>query len=224
MRYYRYVLEPETGYLHPAEADILPEIDAERETVLHISLLSDRDGVVIYGFEGSPEGCEKHLERHPAVVEGEVFNADDGGFNLYVRFEPGSPVTNLLEIADDNGLILDTPFDVTEDGGIEVTTVGKNDRVQDALPSFMRITGQDATILEQVGEYSPDEPEISRGLTDRQREVVEAAVEVGYYDNPRTATHEDVAEELDCTASTAGEHLRKAEAKVMPRTVESRTT
>jgi len=226
MRYYRYVLNPDGGYLHPAEADMMPEIDAEPKKVVHVSLLSDGDGVVVYEFEGEHDEVKGLVNEHPDVVEGEVFNVDDGNgdgkFNLYARFEPGPPVTELLEIADEHGLILDTPYEYTEEGGVEVTTVGKNERVQEALPDFMRITGQDATVLEQVGEYVPDEPEITRGLTERQREVVEAAVEVGYYDNPRTATHEDVAEKLDCTASTAGEHLRKAEAKVMPHTVERR--
>ncbi|NEU57192.1 helix-turn-helix domain-containing protein [Halorussus sp. MSC15.2] len=53
------------------------------------------------------------------------------------------------------------------------------------------------------------------GETERQQEAVETAVAVGYYDVPRTATHEDVAAELACAPSTASEHLRKAESKVL---------
>ncbi|MFB6270785.1 MAG: helix-turn-helix domain-containing protein, partial [Halobacterium sp.] len=48
-----------------------------------------------------------------------------------------------------------------------------------------------------------------------QREAVEAALELGYYDDPRAATQADVADRLDCAASTAGDHLRKAEAKLV---------
>lgn len=44
---------------------------------------------------------------------------------------------------------------------------------------------------------------------------IQAALSLGYYEVPRTASHEDVAEELDCAPSTAAEHLRKAEATVI---------
>ncbi|MCX2818858.1 helix-turn-helix domain-containing protein [Haladaptatus sp. F3-133] len=218
MRYYRYVLKPPGGYFHPLEEEILKGLDVERETVLHVSLLSNRDGVVVYGCEGETDELAERLDENTEIVESEIFSVDGDGFNLYVRFKPGSPATDLLEIADENGLIVDTPFDFT-DNGIEMTVVGKNERVQESLPEFMRLTENAETVLSQVGRYVPEESEFERTLTDRQREVIRAAVEVGYYDNPRRATHEDVAELLDCTASTAGEHLRKAEAKIMPRTV-----
>jgi predicted DNA binding protein len=218
MRYYQYVLNPPGGYFHPLEEKILKGLDVERETMLHISLLSNREGVVIYRCRGERDELAERLDEHPEIVESEIFGVDVEGFNLYVRFKPGSPATDLLEIADENGLIVDTPFEFTDDG-VEMTVVGKNERVQESLPEFMRLTEDAETVLNQVGRYVPEESEFERALTDRQREVVEAAVEVGYYDNPRRATHEDVAERLDCTASTAGEHLRKAEAKIMPRTV-----
>ncbi len=220
MRYYQYVLRPPGGYFHPSEEDILDGIDAEREAILHVSLLSDRDGVVVYRCRGAHDELQERLDEQSEIVESEIFNTQNGDdFNLYVRFKPGSPVTDLLELADENGLIIDTPFEF-KDGGIEMTVVGKNERVQESLPDFMRLTEEAETVLNQVGRYAPEESDLERALTERQREVVEAAVAVGYYDNPRQATHEDVAERLDCTASTAGEHLRKAEAKVMPRTVD----
>jgi predicted DNA binding protein len=52
-------------------------------------------------------------------------------------------------------------------------------------------------------------------LTDRQREAVEAANDLGYYEIPREASQEDVAERIGCAASTAAEHLRKAETKLL---------
>lgn len=221
MRYYQYVFRPPGGYFHPLEEEVLSGLDVERESMLHISLLSDGDGVVIYRGTGDHEALTERLEENPKVVESEIFNVDDEEFNLYVRFKPGSPATDLLEIADENGLILDTPFEF-KNGGVKMTVVGKNERVQESLPEFMRLTEDAETVLNQVGKYVPEKSDLERALTDRQREVVQAAVEVGYYDNPRQATHEDVAELLDCTASTAGEHLRKAEAKIMPQTVDNK--
>jgi predicted DNA binding protein len=52
-------------------------------------------------------------------------------------------------------------------------------------------------------------------LSDRQREAVTVALELGYYNQPRGATHEDVAAELDCAPPTASDHLQKAEATII---------
>jgi predicted DNA binding protein len=52
-------------------------------------------------------------------------------------------------------------------------------------------------------------------LTDRQREVIETAFDLGYYEIPRKTTHADIATMLDLSGSTIDEHLRKAEAKLM---------
>ena len=52
-------------------------------------------------------------------------------------------------------------------------------------------------------------------LTGRQREILEAAVESGYYEEPRGATHEEIAREVGVSAGTVGEHLRRVEEKVL---------
>lgn len=51
-------------------------------------------------------------------------------------------------------------------------------------------------------------------LTDRQREVVETAVEMGHFEYPRSATATEVAETLDIDVSTFAEHLALAQAKL----------
>jgi predicted DNA binding protein len=48
-------------------------------------------------------------------------------------------------------------------------------------------------------------------LTDRQREVLTAAHEAGYYTWPREITGEELADELDISSPTLHEHLRAAE-------------
>ncbi len=57
------------------------------------------------------------------------------------------------------------------------------------------------------------EPEV--GLTDRQMKTLKTAVEMGYFDTPRRASIKDVAGRLAVSPSTAVEHLRKAEKKVL---------
>jgi predicted DNA binding protein len=51
-------------------------------------------------------------------------------------------------------------------------------------------------------------------FTSRQEEVLETAVDLGYFDVPRQAELKDVAEVVGITPTTASEHLRKAEQRV----------
>ncbi|WP_135364002.1 helix-turn-helix domain-containing protein [Halosimplex halophilum] len=51
-------------------------------------------------------------------------------------------------------------------------------------------------------------------LTDRQREVLRTALEAGYYEWPREATGEEVAEGLGISSATFSEHVHAAERKL----------
>jgi predicted DNA binding protein len=53
-----------------------------------------------------------------------------------------------------------------------------------------------------------------RVLTTRQQEILQVAVEAGYYSNPRGATHEDIANTIGIAPTTVGDHLREIESKV----------
>lgn len=54
-----------------------------------------------------------------------------------------------------------------------------------------------------------------RKLTDRQREVLATAHEMGYFEYPRDANAEAVADELDIQPSTFAEHLAAAQRKLL---------
>ncbi|MDY7083217.1 MAG: helix-turn-helix domain-containing protein, partial [Halobacteria archaeon] len=73
--------------------------------------------------------------------------------------------------------------------------------------------------IHQVGEYTPEGEGILSVLTNRQREVLETAVQEGYYSVPRESSHEDIANALGCAPSTASEHLRKIESRIMSRLI-----
>ena len=52
-------------------------------------------------------------------------------------------------------------------------------------------------------------------LTDRQREVLETAHRMGYFDHPKGANAGEVADELEITTSTFSEHLAAAQTKLL---------
>jgi len=57
--------------------------------------------------------------------------------------------------------------------------------------------------------------ELLSSIPDRQRELLNLALEEGYFDIPRRVTLEELAEEMGITKTTASNHLRKAEREVM---------
>jgi predicted DNA binding protein len=52
-------------------------------------------------------------------------------------------------------------------------------------------------------------------LTDRQREVLETAHEMGYFEHPKRANGTEVAAALDLHPSTVAEHLAAAQGKLL---------
>lgn len=56
-------------------------------------------------------------------------------------------------------------------------------------------------------------------LTDRQDEALRTAYEVGYFDIPRQTSLEEVAAELDISASSVSERLRRAQTQLIEETV-----
>jgi predicted DNA binding protein len=60
-------------------------------------------------------------------------------------------------------------------------------------------------------------------LTDRQLEVVTCALEEGYFEWPREISSEELADELEINRTTALEHLRKAQSKLLTSAIEENT-
>jgi hypothetical protein len=71
--------------------------------------------------------------------------------------------------------------------------------------------------VRKIGECDASPGTFAIGLTSRQRGALAAGREVGYYDVLRNGSVEDVAKELGCAPSTASNHLRKAQARLVER-------
>ena len=115
-------------------------------------------------------------------------------------------------VADPSEDLVDTCDPSVDDRGATVTLTGPQDAIagvvgeyeaEGAAPDLRRLAGYD-------GRNRP-----LAALTDRQREVVETAHELGYYEVPREASTEAVAAALDLDPSTVAEHLQRAERNLM---------
>jgi len=98
------------------------------------------------------------------------------------------------------------------DRGATMTLTGPQDAIAGAVDGY-EAEGV-APELRKLGGYDGGGHPLGE-LTDRQREVVETAYAAGYYEVPRTASTEAVADELGLDPSTVAEHLQRAERNLM---------
>ncbi|MFC7205116.1 helix-turn-helix domain-containing protein [Haloferax namakaokahaiae] len=172
-----------------------------------------RDGTLV-------ELCHLETAPDPArvaakddIVDFDISPTADGGAVCHLHMHPTEEVRRLLELLDEYDLLLDTPIRLTREG-VTVHVLGSHSQLTAAVSSLPDPISA-AFSVDGLSEYTPVTDSVRAGLTTRQREALSVAVELGYYDVPRDATIDDVADELDCSPSTASEHLRKAESHVL---------
>ena len=213
MRYFQLLLTPtEQEGFHELDTLTAQHPAIEREAILHLNLLNDGTGVALFLMQGESAVLEGIYEDHESVLSYDVFDSQESGFHAHVHFEPDNPATELLQIVDRHKLYIDPPLEYTDGGALRLTAAGPQELVRRAA---IDIPDTVDAYLELIGEYEPQRDSLVTMLTDRQQEVLQTAVEMGYYSIPREATHEDLASQLDCSAGTVGEHLRKIESQVL---------
>lgn len=113
-----------------------------------------------------------------------------------------------------------------EDGNLTLVFHAKDfQQLQDVMAELReRFPSVDVQqLLQPPLEGSPNERVfVNRGrLTDRQREVLQAAFERGYFERPKGANATEIAADLDIAPSTFTEHLVTAQRKLLGDVLES---
>jgi hypothetical protein len=181
-------------------------------TLRVLAALADGDAGVglVEVTADDPGGLCEAMRGYDSVTDVEVFSCE--GEEALVQFETSAPL--LLLPAQGSGIPLELPFDIRDGQAVwEVTAP------QDRLAALGRQ-------LEEFGisfdvEWVQQAVEEEELLTGRQRELLQAAVESGYYDTPRRCSLTDLAEEVGIAKSTASETLHRAESKVVKQHLET---
>ena len=211
MRYVCTVITPREGGLHPVDEALAGESDLERELLHNISLLDDGTAITLFQLSGAP-GRADDIARASEEVLGHQLSEGDDHVLVYLHFVPTDTIVDLLGLFRRYELILDMPLEYTADGSLRCHVVGEEAIFREVIPKVPDNIGLD---LEQISDYVPEEERLYAMLTERQQETLRAALDAGYYNVPREATHEEIAGRLDRSDGTVGEHLRKIEATVM---------
>ncbi len=107
---------------------------------------------------------------------------------------------------------------VVEAGAARITVVlGEETTLQQCLDTLETVTVDDSVTTRWTTHDTSPESEAStpQQLTDRQREVVELAVEAGYFERPRRNNTGELASVLDISRATFTQHLRAAQRKLL---------
>ncbi|AUV82958.1 hypothetical protein C2R22_15995 [Salinigranum rubrum] len=206
--------------LHPMHAFVCRHEAFTRSHLIHWNTGGDGTVSMIFNVEGErPEVYADALESVESVVDSEVSVRGGESFYVYVRDDLREADRRLLATYRSESLVVVPPVTYRGDRSMAFTLVGTVEAVQSAVSD----TPDDVAVdVLSVRPYDAGAVDPLLRLTARQREAVDAAVDIGYYGARREGSVSDVAEALGCSPATAAEHLRKAEAEIMSRAVERR--
>ncbi|WP_455583671.1 helix-turn-helix domain-containing protein [Halogeometricum borinquense] len=170
-------------------------------------LLRDGTAVMLYEFKGDADAIRAILSANKTATDHEVTKIN-GSVSAYIHFEPSSDTRRLLQLPEEYGYVVDSPILLHEDGGVEVTIIGPQENIS---AGFEQIPDSVHTTVGRVGTHNPGRKDSLSKLSDRQREVLRRAYELGYYRRPREATLDDVAAEFECSQANVQEILQRIE-------------
>lgn len=184
----------------------------EREQIYQLNVLADETVILLGRLRGDLDEARRLLDDHTDVLGFSISSEESQNGLVYVHARPPPAMRQFLELPRVHEVFFNFPIGSTGDGRISVEMLGEtNDVLREALadvPPELDVT------IERIGSYPDAGGHILALLTDRQREVLDIALELGYYDVPRQATHGDIAERLGLSVGTVGEHLQKIESRV----------
>lgn len=213
MRYLRLTTTPDADAA-PAFFTLLaasPHVTEAR--LVDWNLAADDGATALFSVDGDPDAFADAVPDVPMLLDVDVAPTGADHFYLLVVGDPSAAdlAAGVYETVTTAGLVVLKPV-VYREGRVHLRMIGSSDVIQAAVEAHPDAI--DLEVRELSSTFStPDAPDAA--LSERQREAVRIALSLGYYEQPSRATHEDVAEALDCAPSTASEHLKKAEAKLV---------
>ncbi len=184
----------------------------EREQIYHLNVLADETVILLGRLRGDLDEANRLLSEHTDVLGYSISSEESQRGLVYVHAQPPPAMQQFLELPRLHEVFFNFPIGSTSDGRISVEMIGETNEVLRAaladVPPELDVT------IQRIGPYPDTGEHVVALLTDRQREVLDIALDLGYYDVPRQATHRDIAERLGLSVGTVSEHLQKIEARV----------
>jgi hypothetical protein len=174
-----------------------------------LEALSCRGDGAIVKVETNDRMQEDRLDDLGCVDRWEHLSESQGVHVYVIEFSAPTLPESIGEKAAD---LLGTCDPDVDERGASISLTGSQDAIAGVIKEYEEAGV--ALTLQRLGDYEGDSKPLDE-LTDRQREVIQTAYDLGYFEVPREASTEDVAEELGIDSSTATEHLQRAERNLL---------
>lgn len=149
------------------------------------------------------------LEDDPSVKT--IVDETEFGGEVHYQIEWSDPVQHRITTYVDKGGSIIKASATTEGWKLRIRFVGR-----DQFDTFRENLSEQGYSYKLLELRQPDEPRVSvAGLTERQRDVLVAAFQQGYYKIPRETPGHELAAELDISQQTLSELLRRGTNKLI---------
>lgn len=152
------------------------------------------------------------VERSVRIASGDVLWSDDGSLVVQFRISGEFSATRLATQGVELTGLRATPDHLTLDVSVPPTT---------GIRWIAYVVGSLYPDAELAGKWqaSPLDSErqdrLVEGLTEKQRAVIQAAFDGGYFNSPKDASGQQLASSMGISASSFHQHLREAERKIL---------
>lgn len=212
MRYVHLSLRYGRELQHPMQRLLTEGEAVERSWMVSWNLLGAGDHIhTLYYVIGDRERYEREITAAETTVECDTTPVRDDAFYAYLREREMEIFQRFRAAFERPSLIVVPPLAYRPNGRVDFDVGGNAADLEGLLE---RLPEEITAAVAEVGEYDVRPGVPADALTTRQREAVRAALDVGYYEVPRSGSVADVAERLDCATSTASNHLQKAQARL----------
>ena len=152
---------------------------------------------------------EKSLEiKHPSVTVIEVITKGEN--SALVKAKMDGPIPHLFSKIENVWWVHPTKLDMRK---FTLSIRGTTSALRNVRNEFKKLVGNGFTV--KLGAESLQGPEFKNILPQKQKLVLETAIQMGYYSRPRQCTQRDIAKVLDIKQATVSEHLQSADAKII---------
>lgn len=199
--------------LIPLHRGLCQSPDLGREIILGGQSVDGVETISSFVY-GSLEAYESLLDEQESVLEYDL-TPDEDGFFVYLRQELGPEGMSMMDSLVQDTVVIVPPIEFRSDQTMQMTLVGHPTdlkAVSDSIPEGISID------ILKIGDSITS---FETPMSARQQEALQVAWDVGYLDVPRRNGIETVAEELDCSVSTASELLRRGTAHAVRHLLET---
>lgn len=156
-------------------------------------------------FTDSEARIEDFIDEE--ILDLQLLDHPDETYTYFIRTRPATHPDGVFDPSRIGGY-LSVPFEI-RDGKARITYLGNGKEIKQFLEGIERASIRYRVVSMTDARFGKDSP-LSR-LTEKQRRVIVEAYRLGYYDEPRRISSEELAKRMKIGSSTLINHRRRAE-------------